>query len=81
MEVETPKEIKSKNVTPMLQRNEDVGGAEKCMTVLITIFSWLLIALMFPLALPMCIRMVQVQYLRDFVFYPESNIIITCNHL
>ena len=42
------------------KRNEKIGGVEKCMTVLIKIFSWFLILLFFPIAIPMCIRTVQV---------------------
>ena len=42
------------------QRSEKAGGVEACMTVLIKLFSWILIFLFFPIAFPMCIRTVQV---------------------
>ena len=42
------------------RKDEPIGGVEACMTVLIKVFSWVLIFLFFPLAIPMCIRTVQV---------------------
>ena len=42
------------------KRDDKIGGVEKCMTVLIQVFSWFLIFLFFPIAIPMCIRTVQV---------------------
>ena len=66
MEVEKDKEIDQKSSTNQVnggQKQGDVGGVESCMTTLITIFSWILILLFFPLALPMCIRTVQVSFL------------------
>ena len=42
------------------KRDDKIGGVESCMTVLIKVFSWFLILLFFPIAIPMCIRTVQV---------------------
>ena len=70
MEVEKDKEIDQKSSTNQVnggQKQGDVGGVESCMTTLITIFSWILILLFFPLALPMCIRTVQVSFFDKYI--------------
>ena len=55
-----------KNGVRGYKRNEKIGGVEKCMTILIKIFSWFLILLFFPVAIPMCIRTVQVSDSRNY---------------
>ena len=73
MEVEKGMKMKPKNAADPkyeYQRNENIGGTEKFMTVLIQICSWILIVLLFPIAVPLCIRMVQVKYLRSSMFTP-----------
>ena len=45
-----------------------IGGAEKCMTILIKVFSWFLILLFFPVAIPMCVRTVQVVFYKYLLF-------------
>ena len=55
--------------SPNVQRDYKIGGAEKCMTALIKVFSWLLIFLFFPVAIPMCVRTVQVVFCKyPFLF-------------
>ena len=60
--------------SPNDQRDYKIGGAEKCMTVLIKVFSWFLIFLFFPVAIPMCVRTVQVVFCKYPFFSLEIQI-------
>ena len=65
------------------KRDDKIGGVEKCMTVLIQVFSWFLIMLFFPIAIPMCIRTVQVLCINMInleIYRSFKNIIIEITH-
>ena len=71
MESEKDKVSKRTSIADTVQtRNESqkAGGVESCMTTLIKVFSWILIFLFLPIALPMCIRTVQVVYIRSKLY-------------
>ena len=79
MEPEKNNETKRRSTPDRVQnyqRSEQAGGVEACMTVLIKVFSSILIFLFFPIAFPMCLRTVQVASPDAYYIIIDSYIIL-----